>query len=184
MKIHLVILAGLIFLLGGMIGLLLSQVVVVAQSPLSVDIPTSAVSFEPRAQTIFEDPQKPSPANRITEDDIIVHEKEVIINKSNIQWSRYAATLSMDPVIDVEANGLELIPDSPNELQVGDIIAYRFAQTNSGVEDEVIIVHRIYATGYDEEGWYAITKGDNLKNPDPYKVRFDQILRVLVGILY
>jgi hypothetical protein len=38
--------------------------------------------------------------------------------------------------------------------------------------------------GYDKEGWYAVTKGDNTGMNDPDKVRFEQIKFVLVGVLY
>jgi hypothetical protein len=33
-------------------------------------------------------------------------------------------------------------------------------------------------------GWYAIMKGDNLSYSDPGKIRFDQVQRVVIGILY
>jgi len=37
---------------------------------------------------------------------------------------------------------------------------------------------------YDNLGWYAIVKGDNNPRPDPNKVRFNQIKRILVMIIY
>ena len=47
-----------------------------------------------------------------------------------------------------------------------------------------MIIHRVIETGYDEQGWFAVTKGDNLKEKDPEKVRFNQIVGLVVGVLY
>ena len=52
----------------------------------------------------------------------------------------------MDPLLDEEANGLEITPQNQEDLQVGDVIAY---ETNIG-----IIVHRIIDINEDEQGWY------------------------------
>ena len=49
---------------------------------------------------------------------------------------------------------------------------------------DTLIVHRVVRTGYDRNGWYAIAKGDNIEQPDPDKIRFDQINGVLVAIIY
>jgi uncharacterized protein (UPF0248 family) len=46
------------------------------------------------------------------------------------------------------------------------------------------IIHRVVKIGQDSEGWYAILKGDNLSQEDPEKVRFDQVQRVVVAIIY
>ena len=39
-------------------------------------------------------------------------------------------------------------------------------------------------TGFDNEGWYAITKGDNNVVEDNWKVRFEQIEGIVIGIIY
>ena len=39
-------------------------------------------------------------------------------------------------------------------------------------------------SGFDDEGWYAIMKGDNLEKADPYKVRFENVKRVVVAVIY
>ena len=46
------------------------------------------------------------------------------------------------------------------------------------------VIHRIAEISNDEQGWYAIVKGDNNEAPDPERVRFEQIKKVLVGVLY
>ena len=44
--------------------------------------------------------------------------------------------------------------------------------------------HTLKEIGYDEDGWYATMKGDNNPYTDPGKVRFDQIERLVVAIIY
>jgi signal peptidase I len=84
----------------------------------------------------------------------------------------------MEPLISDKAHGIELKPKSPSELKVGDVILYKSDFTTG------LVIHRIIETGYDENGWYSIVKGDNNAEQDPGKVRFDQINGVLIGIIY
>ena len=120
--------------------------------------------------------EQPSPKDRISEDQIRVLEDKIIINVPNAFWASYADSNSMDPLLDTEANGLELIPESKEDLQVGDVIAY---QTDYG-----LIVHRIIEINQDEQGWYCITKGDNATITDQQKIRFEQVRFVLIGVIY
>lgn len=122
--------------------------------------------------------EKSSPQNRILEDQIIVRDGRVIINLDGATWSSYADTNSMDPILDSEANGIELPVQSPEELHAGDIISFADPYGRG------LVVHRIIAIGEDDQGWFARTRGDNNITNDPYKIRFDQIHGVLVGILY
>jgi hypothetical protein len=46
------------------------------------------------------------------------------------------------------------------------------------------IVHRVIEIGNDEDGWYAITKGDNNPTPDPWKIRFEWVRRITVAVIY
>jgi hypothetical protein len=48
------------------------------------------------------------------------------------------------------------------------------------VKNETIIVTHI---GYDEKGWYIITKGDN-NNRDDGKIRWEQIKYKTIMIIY
>ncbi len=118
----------------------------------------------------------PSPANRISEDQIKVYEDRVVLEINGVQWASFTDTNSMDPVIDTGANALQLVPKSPQDIILGDIISY---QTDKGV-----IIHRVVEIGQDNQGWYAITQGDNIAQKDPQKVRFGQVKRVLIGIIY
>ena len=84
----------------------------------------------------------------------------------------------MDPVLDQGAIGIEIIPLSEAEIQIGDIITYQPDWTDG------LTVHRVITTGEDEEGWYCYTKGDNTSFVDPGKIRFDQIRYITIGVLY
>ena len=84
----------------------------------------------------------------------------------------------MEPIIDIEANAIQIVPQKPSDIHVGDIISY-----NTKLSENRII-HRVIEISEDEEGWYAITKGDNLDKPDPFRIRFNDIKRIVVGIIY
>lgn len=121
--------------------------------------------------------EKQSPGDHLKQEQIHVYSNKVVIDLDNPRWAEFADTNSMDPVIDSEANSIEIIPNDFSEIKTGDIISY-----DAGKEG--IIIHRVMNTSFDNEGWYCITKGDNLKYPDPIKVRFKDIKGIVVGILY
>lgn len=120
--------------------------------------------------------EKPSPSNWIKEHQIKVYDDKIIIEIENAEWAKFTNTNSMDPVIDVGANAIEIVPKSYKDIRNGDIISYEFSQD--------IIIHRVVETGFDSNGWYARTKGDNLEQVDPYKIRFENIQRIVVAIIY
>lgn len=119
-----------------------------------------------------------SPFDHINENQIHVLNDKVVIDLKNPQWASFTDTNSMDPVLDAEAHAIELIPKSPEEIHTGDIVSY-VPGFGTGT-----IIHRVKKIGYDSDGWYAIMKGDNLSNEDPGKVRFDQVRRFVVAIIY
>ena len=82
----------------------------------------------------------------------------------------------MDPVLDSTSHAIQIIPKIPEDVHVGDIASY---STDNGT-----IIHRVIETGYDSEGWYALFKGDNNPVKDPDKVRFKNIRRIVVAIIY
>lgn len=118
------------------------------------------------------------PGVRIDQSQIKVYRDQVYIGIKNAQWAQLADTNSMLPTFDKNHHLLHATVQTREDLQVGDIISFRV----EGRENNV--VHRIVKIDYDEIGWYAKTKGDNLKYEDPMKVRFSMIDRVVVGILY
>jgi hypothetical protein len=119
-----------------------------------------------------------SPADRVPERAIQVFKDRIVLDVKDAQWSTFTDTHSMEPVLAVGSNALQLVPQSADEIKVGDIVSYRSDYA------EGIIIHRVVYKGEDEEGTYFIMKGDNLPTSDPGKIRFEQIRRVVVGVIY
>jgi hypothetical protein len=116
-----------------------------------------------------------SPGDWIAKEQIIQEENKIIVELSNATIAQFTDTNSMDPLIDIYANSIEISPVK-DQLKVGDIISYQ--------SDSKTIIHRIVLISEDENGTFYITKGDNNNLPDKYKVRFEQIKGFVVGILY
>ncbi|NTV24422.1 MAG: hypothetical protein HGA85_08735 [Nanoarchaeota archaeon] len=126
----------------------------------------------------YSNEEKPSPIDRIPEQWIKVDKHKVVIEIENAVWSKFTDTNSMDPVLDKGANAIEIVPEKYSDVAVGDIIA--FASDYS----EGTVIHRVTEVGEDENGWYCRTKGDNNPRQDPGKIRFSQVKRVIVAIIY
>lgn len=119
-----------------------------------------------------------SPSDIIKEDQIYVFKDKIVINIKNATLASYADTNSMDPLLDIGANGIEIIPESEDQINVGDVVAYE-SKFSKG-----LIVHRVFEKNQDENGTYFRLKGDNNSFKDPEKVRFSQIEYQLIGVLY
>ena len=133
-----------------------------------VEIPIAVISGE----------EQLSPPDHIKEEDIHVYDNRVVIDIINPYWAGFTDTNSMDPIIDEYANSIQIIPKNLDEVHLGDIISYE-----SEFADGVII-HRVVFVGEDENGIYYYLKGDNNVMRDPGRVRFDQLRRITVGIIY
>lgn len=116
-----------------------------------------------------------SPSDRIMEGDIHVFSDRAVIDQENLIWAKIKDTHSMEPVLNAGSISLEL-PPVASDIKVGDIISFQ--------EGNRVIIHRVILIGQDPEGLFFVTKGDNNPEPDPYKVRFDSIKGIVVGILY
>lgn len=124
--------------------------------------------------------ERASPADRFQLSDIHVTNSRVTIDSLPghvFETAIFTDTNSMDPLIDDGAQAIQIVPLSHDEIKVGDVISYDSGRFG-------IIIHRVIQIGNDEQGWYATVKGDNNPSPDPVKVRFPMIRRVLVGVLY
>jgi hypothetical protein len=119
-----------------------------------------------------------SPLNRVSEDQILVTNEKVVLNIKGAEWASFTDTNSMDPVIDAGAHAIEIVPTSEDNVQVGDIVAYKSEYA------EGTIIHRVVFKAQDEKGTYFVLKGDNNPINDPGKIRFEQIKRVVVAIIY
>jgi len=146
----------------------------VLSEPVVDSVPLKATTQQPSLDGPVE---RTSPRDRIPESDIEMRADGVFIHINDPQWAVLADTNSMDPLFDIESHLIQKLVSSPDEIQVGDIVSYNAPMGFS-------IVHRVIEIGNDEEGWYAILKGDNNPTPDPWKVRFDMVRRVTVGIIY
>lgn len=131
-----------------------------------------------KLNTDQETKDKPSPQSRIGNEQIFVYNDEVVIKVENPQWAIFTDTKSMDPVIDSSSKAIEVIPKSEEDIHVGDIVAYKSKYKDG------IVAHRVIEIGNDAFGWYAKLKGDNNDYADPGKVRFEQIKRVVVAVIY
>ena len=128
--------------------------------------------------SISKSEEQNSPYNHISEDDIHVYDDKILLDVKGASWSTFADTNSMDPIIDKGANGLEIKPTTYLDVHVGYIISFKSNYIQG------LLVHRFSKTGFDNQGWYAITKGDNNNNEDPGKVRFNDIEGVVIGVIY
>jgi signal peptidase I len=126
--------------------------------------------------SVYEHPIK-APHNILSEENIIVTDSYVIINISNAHWASFTDTNSMVPTLDSESNAIEIVPKSEDDIQIGDIISYVYDENTS-------IIHRVVAIKNDSDGLYYIARGDNNPTVDPVKIRFSDISRVVVAIIY
>ncbi len=117
-----------------------------------------------------------APYDRIQKENVQVYSDRAVIYVAGLRWANFSSTGSMLPVIGQGSHAMQIIPKFPEEIRVGDIVSFRL--------DDAVIIHRVIGTGIDEEGLYFVTKGDNNPEPDPEPVRFSQIDRIVVGILY
>jgi hypothetical protein len=116
-----------------------------------------------------------APSDWVSEDDIIVLEDRIILRVANATLSDYASTGSMLPLFDVGANGIRVVPESEEDVGVGDIVSFRVGGR--------LVVHRVVEKGVDDDGVYFVTRGDNGLIDDG-KIRFDEIEFVTVGVIW
>jgi signal peptidase I len=121
--------------------------------------------------------EKISPGDRIKDNDIYVQEDKIIINVKKAKATRFADTNSMDPFLDKGSNGIEIKPEKPEDIKVGDIISYKSDKYDG------IIIHRVIEIKKDNEIYY-MAKGDNNQEADDEKIRFNQVQGILIGVIY
>jgi len=135
-----------------------------------VDIPVGAAVLYSGGQVLL-------PSDRVEQSRVHVFPDGVVIDVENVRWAEYGGD-SMEPVLGVGANGLELVPESEADVHVGDIAAYEPNWSDG------LIAHRVVGIRSDDEGTYYVLKGDNAALADPGRVRFSQIRYVLIGVIY
>lgn len=125
-----------------------------------------------------------SPFDHIDESQIQVFDDKVIVHLQGSQtgWARFAPTNSMLPVLRDGHNSIEITPQSEEDIHIGDIISFQYVDPLTKQED--LVVHRVIDVGRDAEGWYALTKGDHNRSADPGVRRFDDVVGILVMLIY
>jgi hypothetical protein len=173
-----ILLFVLIFALGATSASLIYEVgKITSEKPLDVIAnPVQSISDTFAAATEGKAPEKISPADHIKENQIKVYDDKIELDIKNAVWSRFADTNSMDPFFDQEANGIEIKPNSEDDIQIGDVISYQNGND--------VIIHRVIKKDADENGTYFTVKGDNNPVQDPIKLRFSQIKGIMVGVIY
>ncbi len=121
---------------------------------------------------------KPYPKDRIKEEQIKIYPDKVVIEIKGARYASFADTHSEEPFLGAGSNAIQITPKSPEDIQIGDIISYRSFLTGE------IIIHRVIKMDKDDKGIYYTAKGDNNKDPDKERIRFEQIKSVLVGVIY
>lgn len=156
--------------------LIILALVLLISSLLILRFPLSLLPFSLAA------PEKASPNDWVREEQIKVYKDRVILEIPNALWAGFTDTNSMDPFLDERSNAIEIKPSSPEEVKVGDVIAYNIDDSLYGGQGTLI--HRVVEKGIDREGVYYKVKGDNSTIADPFKVRFEQIEGVVVAVVY
>ena len=102
-----------------------------------------------------------------------------VTNISDFWTSGFLATHSMEACLDSGMTGLWQEKTAREDIIPGDIISF----WSGNESDRHTVAHRVVSVGYDDKGWYAVTKGDN-NWVDDGKVRWFDVEAVLVGVIY
>ncbi|MFW6272787.1 MAG: signal peptidase I, partial [bacterium] len=143
---------------------------------LTKNEPVTSTTQTPRNN--YDDKFIPSPDNFFDEDQILVYRDKVQIDAEDILWASFADTKSMLPTINKDSNALQIVPNCPEDISLGDIVSYKSKYADG------IIIHRVVHIDEDDQGVYFVLKGDNNPTSDPGKIRCNQIDRKVVAIIY
>ena len=88
---------------------------------------------------------------------------------------------SMTPVINVYDIVINIRPETPKDIQVGDIITYKSSAANT---EGMTITHRVIGISQLPDGTYEyMTQGDNNEEPDSLYVTYDNVIGKEIAII-
>jgi hypothetical protein len=154
----------------------LRERVIVLSTNLSVAEGKTQACVEriPALQPIFQNTS--ALHRRVSLNDLDFGSDAVTLNMNDLIPGVIAPSGSMLPLLYQDTIVLEKAPPDTADIFLGDIIIFE-AEGNR-------IIHRVIKIGWDDQGWFAVTRGDNNPKDDPYRVRFEQVRGVVVGIIY
>jgi len=118
--------------------------------------------------------------SKIPRQDIQFYQNRTQINLDDYVWAYFneSETDSMYPAITGNSHAIGLRVDENTEIRIGDIISFKVLEIKQNY------AHRVIEIGYDKDGEYFITKGDNNNKKDNIKVRREDISYVVAAIIY
>ena len=116
-----------------------------------------------------------TPTGNIQNNNITVYSDRIVIRVSNATISNYENTGSMTPLIGSSAHGIRIVPQSEDEINIGDLVSFNMSGK--------MIIHRVIFKSQDSQGVFFITRGDATQIEDP-PIRFSDIQYKTIGILY
>lgn len=119
---------------------------------------------------------KPTPENfypqqRIGLEKIYYYQNLTCFDLGNFTIVEFTDTHSMEPTLSTKALAIKT-QINPDEIKIGDIISFKMGDDK--------IIHRVIGI----ENNKFITKGDNVKLTDDYKVSPEDVTGVIVAIIY
>jgi len=138
-------------------------------------------------QKQLDDSSEP-PSDYLTEKNIIFGSKKlglfdisdyyaILTLDKEPSMAQFKGTGSMRPCLGKFTNGIQIVPDSIDEIDEGDIIAYEN-------DEGTLIVHRVIDIDYDEDGWFIRAKGDNNSIKDEKIIRFEDIKYKIIALVF
>jgi len=118
-----------------------------------------------------------SPQGWVDFNRISMQQNKVVVNGDILRYGILADTNSMDGVMDAPHIVVGETVFDRNQLQVGDIVSYQTESSNT-------IIHQIIKIETDSEGRLYTLQGTNNDRPDTYQVRNENILSVLICLIY
>lgn len=113
-----------------------------------------------------------SPADHLNLTDFEWTQEKFCFYENDTRITAVIGSNSMDPVLDEYTNTIQIAPKSIDDVHVGDIVSY---QTPKGP-----YIHRVIEIRNNS----IRAKGDNNLVPDPGLIPFENILGVVVAIIY